>query len=114
MSHKILIIGAGASGLRAASILGREKHEVTVIEARDRIGGRIHTAQSNLCLPVEMGAEFMHGKQPETLSLIHESKIKVSLLGGNRYPTRCTTLLLPSQTRRYPPGGASCRIEHPC
>jgi monoamine oxidase len=69
----------------AASVLAKKKHEVIVIEARDRIGGRIHTQQSKFTLPVELGAEFMHGKQPLTNSLIRESKSEVFLLAGHRY-----------------------------
>src|SRR5688500_3492738 len=69
----------------AASVLAKKKHEVIVIEARDRIGGRIHTQRARFTLPVELGAEFMHGKQPLTRSLIRESKSEVSLLAGNRY-----------------------------
>lgn len=85
MPYTILIIGAGASGLMAASVLAKENYEVILIEARDRIGGRIHTVQSDFSLPVEMGAEFMHGKQPQTLSLIRESDSETSLLSGNRF-----------------------------
>ena len=43
---KVVIVGAGISGLRAASILQRHGVEVVVVEGRDRIGGRIHTTHS--------------------------------------------------------------------
>lgn len=42
-SKKIVILGAGAAGLVAASELGKLGHNVTILEARDRVGGRIHT-----------------------------------------------------------------------
>lgn len=80
----ILIIGAGACGLMAASNLVM-KHRVTLIEARDRVGGRIHTIHSMFSLPVEAGAEFMHGHQPLTASLIKSSGTEASLLTGKRY-----------------------------
>ncbi|MBS1567357.1 MAG: FAD-dependent oxidoreductase, partial [Bacteroidetes bacterium] len=43
MKESIIIIGAGASGLMAARILGEAGHPVTVLEADERPGGRIHT-----------------------------------------------------------------------
>lgn len=73
----IIIIGAGASGLNAARILSKAGKSVVVLEARDRIGGRIHTIQeSDFSKPVETGAEFMHGLLPTTLDLIREAGIK--------------------------------------
>lgn len=88
MSYHVLIIGAGASGLMAACSLMEKGHTVTVLEARDRTGGRIHTLDSMFSIPVQTGAEFIHGKQPVTLSLVQASKREVSLLSGNRYQLR--------------------------
>jgi monoamine oxidase len=82
---EVLVIGAGACGLTAARALAEKHHSVTVVEARDRVGGRIHTIKSGFSLPVEGGAEFMHGKQPQTLALIEEAKSGAVLLEGNRY-----------------------------
>src|SRR4051812_34909001 len=84
MSH-ILIIGAGASGLMAARTLLEKGHAVTIIEARDRIGGRVHTLSDGFSIPTEAGAEFVHGQKPFTMELLIESKNKVSLLEGNHY-----------------------------
>ncbi len=58
----IIVIGAGASGLMAARILAEKNYDVTVLEARGRIGGRIHTASLGFSKPLEQGAEFIHGK----------------------------------------------------
>jgi monoamine oxidase len=57
-----VIIGAGAAGLSAASELAAASHHVLVLEARERIGGRILTDRT-LPTPVavELGAEFIHG-----------------------------------------------------
>lgn len=80
-----LIIGAGASGLMAGSVLASRDYKVTIVEARDRIGGRIHTISDLFSLPIEAGAEFMHGQQPLTESLIRKSGGKHELLSGKRY-----------------------------
>ncbi|KAL3418545.1 corticosteroid-binding protein [Phlyctema vagabunda] len=59
--HKALIIGAGISGLRAASVLQRHGVEVTILEGRpDRIGGRILTTRSNGKAARDIGAAWMH------------------------------------------------------
>jgi monoamine oxidase len=66
----------------AASCLSAANYGVTVIEARNRIGGRIHTTTDYFSSHVEMGAEFIHGDQPVTMSLVKESKNSVSILEG--------------------------------
>jgi monoamine oxidase len=61
----VLIIGAGVAGLAAAYELSRAGVNVIVLEARDRIGGRIYTLHDeNSPLPIELGAEFIHGRSP--------------------------------------------------
>jgi monoamine oxidase len=81
----IIIIGAGASGLMAAVTLLEENRAVTIVEARDRIGGRIHTCFGKFSLPVEAGAEFMHGQQPLTKKLAGDAGSDLVLLSGNRF-----------------------------
>src|SRR5690242_6779215 len=74
----ILVIGAGAAGLAVARELSAANFNVIVLEARDRIGGRIHThLDSQLSAPVELGAEFVHGKPPETLKLAERAGVKL-------------------------------------
>ena len=76
MDADILIIGAGAAGLMAACELANAGKKVIVLEAQDRIGGRIHTIYENgSSKPVELGAEFVHGNLPVTLGLLHEAGI---------------------------------------
>ena len=66
----ILIVGAGAAGLAAARELSFSELSVIVLEARDRIGGRINTHfDAGFAGPIELGAEFVHGLAPETFKL---------------------------------------------
>lgn len=72
----IIIIGAGACGLMAAKKLSGKGKKVTVLEARNRTGGRIHTLHGNGFLQaVESGPEFIHGNLPVTLKLLKKAGI---------------------------------------
>ena len=63
----VIIIGAGIAGLAAASELSAAGVQTTVLEARGRIGGHIHTIfDERLSAPIELGAEFVHGEPPES------------------------------------------------
>lgn len=67
----LIIIGGGAAGLNAARILAQAGLEVLLIEARDRLGGRVCSFNDpSFQVPVELGAEFIHGKPPATCDLI--------------------------------------------
>src|SRR3954468_16890685 len=58
-----IVIGAGVAGLAAARELKRHGLDVIVLEARSRTGGRLHTIRERgWPIPIEAGAEFMHGK----------------------------------------------------
>ncbi len=58
---KVLVIGAGVAGLSAAYHLKQAGIEATVLEARDRVGGRVWTSRDFADIPVEFGAELIHG-----------------------------------------------------
>ncbi|WP_164014919.1 flavin monoamine oxidase family protein [Pyxidicoccus trucidator] len=63
----VVILGAGAAGLAAAASLSRAGLRVTVLEARSRLGGRVATLHDPVTdVPLELGAEFVHG-EPESL-----------------------------------------------
>jgi monoamine oxidase len=66
-----IVIGAGAAGLAAARDLSSAGKSVAILEARQRIGGRIFTLhETNLPLPIELGAEFIHGEAEETFKIV--------------------------------------------
>jgi monoamine oxidase len=67
-SFDVAVIGAGAAGLAAAAELSTRNIGVCVLEARDRVGGRIFTRREpDVPIPLELGAEFVHGRSPATL-----------------------------------------------
>jgi renalase len=61
-----LVIGAGMAGLSAARDLVKVGEQVTVLEARERVGGRVYTNRSFSTIPVEFGAELIHGSEAPT------------------------------------------------
>jgi len=72
-SYDVIVIGAGAAGLAAAAELAAAKRSVLVLEARDRVGGRIWTHhEPGLPVPVELGAEFIHGEPESTFELMRQ------------------------------------------
>ncbi|XP_054278009.1 spermine oxidase-like [Macrosteles quadrilineatus] len=63
VEHKVVIVGAGISGFAAATTLLKNNFtDFVVLEASDRIGGRINTVQFG-GVPVDKGAEFVHGQE---------------------------------------------------
>jgi monoamine oxidase len=72
----VIIIGAGASGLAAARKLCRAGRRVLILEARDRIGGRIHTVHfPGWPMAVELGAEFIHGVPTTTWEIVRSAAL---------------------------------------
>jgi monoamine oxidase len=82
----VLIVGAGAAGLAAARALTSTGLRVAILEARNRIGGRICTIHESLPVlgdvPVELGAEFVHGLPPASWNLIREARLDSYELDG--------------------------------
>ena len=84
--HDTIIIGAGAAGLMAARELVRAGKKVLILECADRIGGRILTLyDTNAGIPVELGAEFIHGEAPETNKLLDEAHLASVPVSGEHY-----------------------------
>jgi monoamine oxidase len=81
-----IIIGAGAAGLAAASELRGAGRSVVVIEARNRVGGRILTYRdAAIPVPIELGAEFLHGATPYTDTIIDTAGLTAIDVGGDRW-----------------------------
>ena len=68
----VLVLGAGMAGLAAARALAEHGMRPLVLEARERVGGRVHSLQTSEGV-VELGAEFVHGKNAELWALIDEA-----------------------------------------
>lgn len=83
----VIVIGAGAAGLAAAAELAPAGRRVLVLEARERVGGRAWSlAVPGLPVPVELGAEFIHGRPEATFSLLRRAGIPaVDRTGGGWY-----------------------------
>jgi monoamine oxidase len=73
MKADVVVIGAGVAGLAAARVLAQESLDIVLVEARDRVGGRIYSVPSPDGLPMELGAEFIHGSAEETRALLARS-----------------------------------------
>ena len=87
MDFDIIIVGAGMAGLSAGRILANCGQRVVVIEARQRVGGRVHTTRvsdgaGRSDIAVELGAEFVHGLPPETWSLLREADLATYEIDG--------------------------------
>lgn len=85
----VAIIGAGAAGLAAMRALERQGIRTRVLEARHRIGGRIHTIRDpSAAHPIELGAEFIHGSAPGLYQIIRDARLLSTLIEGERWRKR--------------------------
>ncbi len=81
--YDVVVVGAGMAGLTAARTLAEAGLKVLVVEAQDRIGGRIWTRHMG-DEAIELGAEFIHGRPPELWALIEEAGLETYERGGAR------------------------------
>src|SRR5262245_21811359 len=84
--HEVIVIGAGVAGLAAARHLHDAGITTSVVDARDRIGGRIFTIRDpESTMPIELGAEFVHGRAPELREVIDAASLTMVDIGGSRW-----------------------------
>lgn len=83
----VLVIGAGLAGLAAATELATSGRSVIVLEARDRVGGRVWTLHQD-DLPIELGAEFVHGLPPEIFELDRAAGLQLTEAAGQAWVSR--------------------------
>lgn len=67
---RVVVIGAGIAGLAAAQRLQTAGFAVTVLEARDRVGGRMNTGAMPSGTPIDLGAAWIHGQWDEFETLV--------------------------------------------
>lgn len=80
----VVILGAGIAGLTAARNLAKAGAKVALVEARDRVGGRIFTHHDrSLPVPIELGAEFIHGRPPALWEAIDAAGLETWELEGS-------------------------------
>ncbi len=97
--YDVIVLGAGMAGLATGHALLDDELDVLVLEARDRLGGRVHTDRQFAGFPLELGAEFIHGERATTwrwvdrlgLATVHWNKLDdswVRLADGRRLTMR--------------------------
>jgi monoamine oxidase len=85
----VVVVGAGVAGLAAQRTLADAGLSTCVLEARDRIGGRIFTVRDpRLPYPIELGAEFLHGSAEEVVEIGKEAGLVAYNIEGTRLRMR--------------------------
>ncbi len=86
MKFDVAIIGAGAAGLAAARALSGAGKRICLIEARPRAGGRVSTLHiPDLPVPIELGAEFLHGEAPASFDIVDAAALAVCELPDDHW-----------------------------
>ncbi|HKW45502.1 MAG TPA: NAD(P)/FAD-dependent oxidoreductase [Candidatus Eremiobacteraceae bacterium] len=106
MDADVIVIGAGAAGLAAARSLAVRGRRVMVLEARDRIGGRVWSRPPTRgVIPAELGAEFIHGRATETMALLRDAGMAAIDMDGESWTSEDDGALH-RDDRRFRPAAA--------
>jgi monoamine oxidase len=82
----VVVIGAGVAGLAAARRLQEHGVRCTLLEARARMGGRVLTTRDPRSpVPIELGAEFVHGEASELQDIARDAGLTVMDIVGDRW-----------------------------
>jgi monoamine oxidase len=84
--YDVVVVGAGVAGLAAARVMRQRGRSVVVLEARERISGRIHTVRDpRVRAPIELGAEFVHGDGSLVHSLAKQARLPVRAIPDSHW-----------------------------
>lgn len=79
----VIVVGGGVAGLAAACELGRAGVAVSLLESRERLGGRVFTQfEPTFDSPIELGAEFIHGRPRDILDLLARASHQITEVTG--------------------------------
>jgi threonine dehydrogenase-like Zn-dependent dehydrogenase len=86
----VVVVGAGPAGLMAARHVSKMGVKVVVLEARQRVGGRVHTDATALSAPVDLGASIITGGAPPSLASAHVASTgaRRTMMASVRVPMR--------------------------
>jgi monoamine oxidase len=112
VDHDVIVVGAGMAGLSAASELRALGLDVLVLEARNKIGGRVDTNYEFTSHPIERGAEFVHGENVVTWELIRRWGLHTlsALEEGDNFFIDVAGQFLPITQAAQLPGGDSLKF----
>jgi monoamine oxidase len=113
--HDVLVLGGGAAGLAAATVLADRGVDVALMEARSRLGGRMWTLQEADGASIELGAEFVHGDAPRTVAIARQGHVELeNVRSAQRWECRGAFVEAPELDRSlHDAVGAATRVgEH--
>jgi monoamine oxidase len=83
----VVVVGGGVAGLAAAGRVAKAGRQVILLEARTRLGGRVHTVRDGAQgHPIELGAEFVQGKSTDLLQMLHSARLRLQEVPERHHP----------------------------
>ncbi|MFL5576259.1 MAG: flavin monoamine oxidase family protein [Gemmatimonadaceae bacterium] len=112
LTADVVVIGAGAAGLAAAGALAAAGLRVILLEARERIGGRVHTLRDPASpVAIELGAEFVHGRPPVTWELLDAMAQPIVEMQGDHLLADGTALYSPPEDVEREYGSVFAKLD---